>query len=94
MPAEDGERHEKSNDIGHDDEPPWVTQRPTDFASGYFGWPNAAPGGRAEPDHRAAKTHGVSEVAPVVAALFQRERGEGNVVEHSGDEAEPERRRP
>jgi hypothetical protein len=30
---------------------------------------------------------GIGQIAPVIAALFQRERGEGNVVEYGGDEA-------
>ena len=51
---------------------------------------SATPGRRAEPDHRAAEADGVGEIAPVIAALLQRERGERDVVEHGGQEAEAE----
>ena len=47
-------------------------------------------GRRAEPDHRAAEADRVGEKAPVVAALAQGERGERDVVEDGGDEAEAE----
>ena len=47
-------------------------------------------GRRAEPDHRAAEADRIGEHAPVVAALLQRQRGERDVVEHRGDEAEAE----
>jgi hypothetical protein len=43
---------------------------------------------------RAAEADRVGEEAPVVAALLQRQRGERDVVEHRGDEAEAERRLP
>src|SRR6266496_5676921 len=37
---------------------------------------------RAEPDHRSAEAHGVGEVAPVVAALLERQSREWDVVEY------------
>ena len=51
-------------------------------------------GGRSEPDHRAAEADGVSEEAPVVASLVERELRQRNVVEHGGQETQTQRREP
>src|SRR6516165_8347501 len=49
---------------------------------------------RAEPDHRPAKSDGISERAPVVAALLERECCEWNVIKDRRYEPEPERGLP
>ena len=93
MPAEHGEHHEESDDIGHRDRPALAEPAPDRFRFRiHVGQRHA--GGRSEPDHRAAEAHGVGQIAPVVTALLQRQRGQRDVVEHRGNEAEAERGLP
>ena len=49
---------------------------------------------RAEPDHRTAEADRIGEEAPVVTALFQRQRGQWNVVEHRRHKTQAQRGLP
>ena len=87
MPAEHGEHDEEADHIGDGDVPAVAQPEPDRFRLRiHVGQRDA--GRRAEPDHRAAEADRIGEIAPVVAALLQGERGERDVVEHRRDEAE------
>src|SRR5207248_10538872 len=87
MPAEHRIEDEEADDVGERDVPAVLEPQPDGLGLRvHVG--ERHPRRRAEPDHRAAEAYGVRQVAPVVAALLERERGERNVVEHRGAEAE------
>ena len=85
IPAKNGEHDEEPNHVG-DGNVPTVTQPQADRLRFpiYVGERDTRRG--AEPDHRATKPDRIGKKAPVIAALFQGERGERDVVEHRGDE--------
>src|SRR6202008_4178676 len=93
MPTDKRQHHEKSDDISDSNGPTVTKPRSYGLAFGvHVGQGDA--GGRAEPDHRSAEAHGISEIAPIVAALLQGERGQRNIVEDSRQKTEPERGLP
>ena len=93
MPPEHGIEHEKPDRVGQRNVPAVLEPQADRFRLRVHVRQRYA-GGRTEPDHRAAESHRIRKIAPVVAALLERERGKRDVVEDRGDEAEAERGLP
>ena len=92
-PSEQRQHDKEPSDIGERDVPALLEpldDRPT------FGIKvgEGHPGRRAEPDHRPAKPDRERQQAPVIPALPQGERGQWDIIEDRGQQAEPEGRLP
>ena len=90
FPAEREVEHGETDDVGQGDVPA-VTQPVADRLGFRIHVGKRDAGRRAEPDHRTAKTDGIGQNAPVVAALLERQRGERDVVEYRRDKTQAER---
>ena len=93
FPAQQGEQREKPQRVGQGDVP--AVPDPRQDRPGFgkqVGQGHARR--RPEPDHGAAETHRVGQHPPVVAALLQGQRGQGDIVENRGDIAQSERGLP
>src|SRR5712691_5012595 len=93
MPSQYEKQHEETEHVGEGHVPAVVEPAPDRPRLGIHVRQRHA-GARAEPDHRAAESDGISEIAPIVTALFESERGQRNVVEHGRNESESQRRTP
>src|SRR5215510_14618956 len=87
IPAEQREHEEESDYVGNGHEP--ALTEPADRRPRLVHQPhNRDPGGRSEPDHRAAETDDKSQKTPIVIVLLHSESGQRNIVEHRRKEAQ------
>jgi hypothetical protein len=89
MPAQNSQHHSEADDIG-DRHVPAERQPAARRAATRVECGKCHTGGRPKPHNRTTNPDRIGEKTPIISALLQGQRGERNIVENRGNEAEAE----